>query len=147
MPIDGVVRRARAALGVVLAATVIVVGARVATSAAEVAPRAPLLEAPGCDSPPPPASQATVVSTDGSSAAAPITMFIPPTVFIRVDARGAPVALMTNTGCAPRPSDRVLIEIDPTHAIGAPAALAATAIAMAEPFMGNWTVPGGWHEI
>ena len=147
MPIDGDVRRARVALVLVLAATLIGVGAHVATSAAEVEAPTALVESASCGGPPPPqlAPPPAVIAADGSSAAAPITVFIPPTVFIRVDADGAPVAVMTNTGCAPRQSDRVLVEVDATHAIGAPAALTSTV--MARTFTGDWRKAGGWREI
>jgi hypothetical protein len=85
------------------------------------------------------------MSPDGSSAAVPVQLFIPPTVFVRVDAHGAPTALMTNTGCAPRPSDRVLIEVDPNHAVGAPGALVDAV--RARSYAGDWRQTGSWHEI
>jgi hypothetical protein len=146
MPIDGVVRRARVALVLLVAATSVAVGARVATSAAAVEPAGPLVEAPGCGAPPPPPVQPlTVIARDGTSATAPITLVIPPTAFVRVGSEGDPVAVMTNTGCAPRATDRVLIEVDPTHAVGAPAALAATVMAL--PFTGDWRPAGSWHHV
>lgn len=86
---------------------------------------------------------AAVVSGDG--AAVPVALFIPPTVFIRVDDRGAPAALMTNTGCAPRSSDRVLVEIDANHAIAASPALVDAVVAVS--FDGDWREAGRWHEV
>ena len=145
MPIDGVVRRARAALMLVTIATAIAVGARAATSAADVDPPPPLVEVPGCNRLPPPPPVPTAVAPDGSSAAAPITLVIPPTVFVRVDDTGEPVAIMTNTGCAPRPSDRVLIEVDPFHATAPTPDLVDTVRALT--FAGDWRETGGWHEV
>jgi hypothetical protein len=146
MPIRGIgARRARVALALVVAVTVIGVAARVTTSAAATAPPATLVQAAGCDhAQPPPEAPPTAVAAGASTSAAPITVFIPPTVFIRVDGHGAPTALMTNTGCAPRPSDRVLVETDPTHAIGASAALVEKVRALT--FSGDWRQTGGWHE-
>ena len=150
MPIDGEGRRFRAALVLGLTAMVMGGAAHVATSAAEAegeveAPIA-LVESAGCGGPPPPQPAPPAMPVTGDRvAAAPIVLFIPPTVFVRLDAHGAPTALMTNTGCAPRPSDRVLVEVDPFHATAPSPKLVATVRALA--LTGDWRKAGGWHQI
>ena len=105
---------------------------------------APLLEGDECDAPvviAPPSPAAPVLA--GGGAAVPIQMEIPPTVFVRLDASGAVDEVMTNTGCAPRRTDRFLVERDgrgdgivPAHLVEA---------ILDGPATGDWRTPGGWH--
>ena len=129
----------------VMALMGVAAGGMAVAAAASAEPTDPLVQAAGCAEPMPPAPpEPAPAMVSGGGAAVPVVLFIPPTVFVRVDDGGAPTALMTNTGCAPRPSDRVLVEIDANHAIAASPALIETVMALS--FDGDWRESGRWHE-
>jgi hypothetical protein len=150
MPIDGVAaRRGPRLFGVALlvlsSSTLLVV---VATSVAAARQPDVLVQAPTCDLPPPgpPSLPSPAPGSAGPSLDALVVVVIPPTVFINVDNEGRPARLTTNTGCAPRFSDRFLVQ-----AGDGPTAFMASAdtidAVMARPFTGDWRTPGAWHEI
>jgi hypothetical protein len=145
MPIEGVgARRARWAVAVFVL-TAGTVSAAVVTSA-DATTGVALVEGPACDAPPPsiPPLPAATITAEG--AAAPMVLFIPPTVFVRVDGRGDPEHVTTNTGCAPRRADRFLVEIHGgPDAVGAPSGLVDAVMAL--PFGGDWRETGRWHEV
>ena len=146
MPIDGDgARRARRLVGLLL--LVAGIGSTTMAFAAGSSPSIEVLvEGPGCDAPPAAASPPPPATLTPDGAAVPVVLVIPPTVFIRVDTHGAPDEVTTNTGCAPRPTDRFLIELDGgPEAVGAPVALVDAV--MAQPFGGDWRSAGTWHEF
>ncbi|MEY2477228.1 MAG: hypothetical protein QOG87_2543 [Actinomycetota bacterium] len=136
MPIEGIgARRAQWVVGLVVLTVGIVSATVVASAGASTS--AAFVEGPNCDAPPP---------TIPHAPAGTIVFFNPPTVFVRVDADGSPAQVTTNTGCAPRTSDRFLIEIGGgPEAVGAPSELVD--IVMALTFSGDWRETGRWHEV
>lgn len=93
-------------LGAAVAATAVVAGgltagARVRPDTSDPVHQEPeivLVEEAGCDVPP------TAGPPDGN-----VRVVVPPTALVHVDAAGRVIAAMTNTGCAPRPTDDVWV--------------------------------------
>ena len=135
----------RARIGAALLTLVVFAGsasALVASAAAEPAP-VPLLESSPCPSAQadPPEPGPAVLA--GGGAAVPLVVSIPPTTFVRLDGSGTPTEVMTNTGCAPRATDRWLVERDGRGDGIVPAPVIASLLD--QPATGDWRQPGVWH--
>jgi len=63
---------------------------------------------------------------------------------LRVDRRGTVAAASTNTGCRPRPADRMVVVGDDGERRGASAAEADDALTAFR--SGDWRTPGVWHD-
>jgi len=97
-----------------------------------------LVEATTCARPSaPPAPPA-----DAEPGSTLVSFGIPNQVRVRVHA-GVLVAASTNTGCAPRPDDVVLVEVDGQEPV--PATADQVAAALAQFRTGDWRQPGAWH--
>jgi hypothetical protein len=125
---------------VAVAVIVVVAGAPVGASIAPepVAPPA-LVERQPCAGSTPPSTGVSAASSGGVSAGnAPVTFFVPPTVRVLLD-DGRPVAAMTNTGCAPRAGDSIVVGL-------LPAPSSVTTVVLACSTSGDWT-RGGWVPL
>jgi hypothetical protein len=125
--------------GLVAAAVVLTLSGSVAALAATPAdaPRtapSPLVEAVSCSAPAP-VTATPAVATDGPTV---VSIEVPALTRLRVEG-GTVVAASTNTGCAPRSSDRFVV--------GARLATAAEAAPALAVRTGDWTVPGSWHRL
>jgi hypothetical protein len=95
----------------------------------------PLVEAPSCAAPTPVAAPDGARSTDGATR---VALQVPAVTRLRVE-NGAVVAAATDTGCAPRPTDRFVVGARPATPAEVAAALGAAT--------GDWTTPGTWHPL
>jgi hypothetical protein len=150
MPIDGVAaRRGPRLFGVALlvftSSTLVVVAA---TSVAAARQPDVVVEAPACDLPPPapPSLPPSAPDSAGTSVDSLVVVVSPPTVFINVDDQSRPTRLTTNTGCAPRSSDRFVVQVGDGPEVVMASAEMIDAV-MALPFTGDWRTLGAWHEI
>jgi hypothetical protein len=94
----------------------------------------PLVEAPSCAAPTPVAA-ADGARTDGATE---VALLVPAVTRLRVEG-GAVVAAATNTGCAPRSTDQIVVG----DRLATPAEVAA-AVAIR---WDDWTTPGEWHAL
>ncbi|MCU1372768.1 MAG: hypothetical protein JWO68_54 [Actinomycetia bacterium] len=95
--------------------------------------RPTLVEAPACAAPTP------LAAVDGSRSdgATVVSFQVPALTRLRVEG-GRVVGAATNTGCAPRPSDRFVVG----DRLATPDEAAAAVTAFRS---GDWTTPGAWH--
>jgi hypothetical protein len=66
-----------------------------------------------------------------------LQVMVPSSAIVRVDHRGRPLAVMTNTGCAPRPSDQIWLVLPEGTFVPTVGAFAATVT-----WVGDFRTPG-----
>jgi hypothetical protein len=124
----------RRALVVALVGTTASIAVFAPAAPAAAPTRPPLVEAAACAAPTP------VAAPDGSRSdgTTQVSVQVPAVARLRV-VDGVVVAAATNTGCAPRSTDRFVVgERD------APPAEVAAALHVTS---GDWTTPGAWHPL
>jgi hypothetical protein len=95
------------------------------------APREPVCAAPAGDTTP-------AAVTPGATT---VHFVVPASTFVRVDAAGAPVAVMTNTLCPPAAGDVVVVVDEAGRAVpGIRLQLAGLT------WTGDWSHAGSWHS-
>jgi hypothetical protein len=67
-----------------------------------------------------------------------------PRTFVHLDATGAPVEAMTNTGRPPQLSDQLFVEHDETNT---PASAAIAHAVVTRGTGGDWSTAGTWHAL
>jgi hypothetical protein len=94
----------------------------------------PLVESRACDQAP--GRRDSVTGTTSGDAQQTLSVAVPPTALLRVDASGTLESVATNTGCAPRADDVA-------YYIGRDGSIApAPAGALARTWVGDFTQPG-----
>lgn len=103
---------------------------------------AELLERPGCGEPadPEPVAPPDLAPSVGGEVRVQFT--VPSIAVVRVAADGSPTAASTNTGCAPRDDDTILVEVE-GELVPADADLVAAVVASFT--TGDWRQPGTWN--
>lgn len=74
-----------------------------------------------------------------------VTFVVPPMVFARLGADNRPVAVETNTGQPPRPSDRVFIVVATDRLV--PGTAVTDEAILDSCYGGDWSTPGVWHLV
>ena len=122
--------------GLVAAVVVLTLSGSVSALAAtsDGAPVPTIVEAATCAAPTP------IAAPDGSrtDGATAVSFQIPALTRLRVEG-GAVVAVSTNTGCAPRSTDRFVVGERFATPVEVEAALALRT--------GDWRTPGAWHPV